>query len=270
MEAKPFQILLTNDDGIQSPGIWAAAEALAEVGQVWVIAPREQSTSAGRSHPYVSDGIISPYKKMINGREVQGYAVGASPAQVVHYAVREILPQKPDLLVSGINYGCNTGFDITRSGTIGAALEGANYGIRSLAVSVETTAEMAYSHSDTVDFAVSAVFTARFARILLSTSFEEDARVLKVEVPVDATPETPWEIARLSPQSLYLPDIPNRSDWSRPHKFAWHMEKDFSIFPEGSDTHTVFVKRHVAVTPLSLDLTARVDLSKFEQKLRQA
>mgnify|MGYP000918770726 CR=1 FL=1 len=269
MEAKAFQILLTNDDGIQSPGIWAAAEALAEIGQVWVIAPREQSTSAGRSHPYASDGIVNSVTKAINGREVQGYAVGASPAQVVHYAVREIMPHKPDLVVSGINYGCNTGFDITRSGTIGAALEGANYGIRSLAVSVETTAEMAYSHSDTVDFGVSAVFTARFAQMLLSASFEEDVHVLKVEVPIDATPETPWEIARLSRRSLYLPDIPNREDWSQPHKFAWHMETDLSVFPEGSDTHTVFVKRHVAVTPLSLDLTSRVDLTKFEQRFRE-
>ena len=114
-------IMLTNDDGIASPGIWAAAETLARLGKVWVVAPREQSTSSGRSNPTTSDGIIQEYSHLVQGKEWSGFAVGGSPAQCVIYGILEVLPEKPDLVVSGINYGANTGVDITRSGTIGAA-----------------------------------------------------------------------------------------------------------------------------------------------------
>jgi len=77
------QILLTNDDGIRSPGLWAAAEALSELGYVTVAAPREQSSGMGRSLPSTSDGIINMEKVQVNGQEWTVYAVGGSPAQAV-------------------------------------------------------------------------------------------------------------------------------------------------------------------------------------------
>jgi 5'-nucleotidase len=268
MQKKRPLVLLTNDDGIQSPGLWAAAEGLQACGDVCIVAPREQCTSTGRSNPSTSDGIISDSSRIINGTKIQGYAVGASPAQAVHFAMLEILPQKPDLVVSGINYGCNTGVDITRSGTIGAALEGASYGIPSLAVSVETSAEMTFSYSTGVDFSTSAFFTRMFAQRLLANGMQEDVSVLKIEIPANATTATPWEITTLSQASLYLPDIQKRPNGSVPTKFSWKLQHDLSVFPIGSDAHTVFVKRLVAVTPLSLDLTSRINLDQFEKKLR--
>ena len=81
------QILLTNDDGILSPGLWAAAAALEEIGYVHVVAPREQSSGMGRSMPNSSDGIIEPKQVTVNQREWTVYAVGGSPAQAVQHGI---------------------------------------------------------------------------------------------------------------------------------------------------------------------------------------
>ena len=131
-------ILLTNDDGIRSPGLWAAAEALSRLGFVTVAAPREQFSGAGRSLPATSEGSIRAETVTVHGQTWQVYAVGGTPAQAVQHGVLEILGQRPDLLVSGINYGENTGTGITVSGTVGAAMEAASMGIPALAMSLET------------------------------------------------------------------------------------------------------------------------------------
>jgi 5'-nucleotidase len=141
------QILLTNDDGIQSPGLWAAAEALSALGYVTVAAPREQSSGMGRSLPGTSDGIIQPETLIVHGQAWTVYAVGGSPAQAVLHAVLEIMPQLPDLVVSGINYGENIGTGVTVSGTVGAAMEAAALGFKSLAVSLETDQKYHLSYS---------------------------------------------------------------------------------------------------------------------------
>jgi len=122
------QILLTNDDSINSPGLWAAAEALAPLGFVHVVAPRVQQTSMGRALPRESDGIVEARAMTVNGKEWQVYAVGGSPAQAFLHGYYEVLGFKPDLVVSGINYGENVASGITISGTVGAALEAATLG----------------------------------------------------------------------------------------------------------------------------------------------
>src|SRR5512134_497378 len=86
------QILLTNDDGIKSPGLWAAAAALSELGYVTVVAPRDQSSGMGRSLPVTSDGIIREEKLEIKGQEWPMYAVGGTPAQAVLHGILEIMP----------------------------------------------------------------------------------------------------------------------------------------------------------------------------------
>jgi 5'-nucleotidase len=125
MNKSQSQILLTNDDGIESPGLWAAARALSSIGFVTIAAPREQTSASGRSLPRSSDGIIEVRKLQIGSQEWDTYAIVGSPAQAVLHAVLEIMPQRPDLVVSGINYGENIGTAITLSGTVGAALEAA-------------------------------------------------------------------------------------------------------------------------------------------------
>ena len=99
-----YQILLTNDDGIQSPGLWAAAKALSKIGYVTVAAPRDQASSTGRSLPITSDGRITHTRLKIGEQEWSTYAVGGTPAQSVLHGVLEIIGEKPDLVVAGINY----------------------------------------------------------------------------------------------------------------------------------------------------------------------
>jgi 5'-nucleotidase len=210
------QILLTNDDGIKSPGLWAAAEALSELGYVTVVAPREQSSGMGRSLPITSDGIIQEERLQIKGQDWTVYAVGGTPAQAVLHGILEVIPQRPDLIVSGINYGENLGTGITISGTVGAAMEAAALGFRALAVSLETAQEHHLTYSREIDFSTAAHFTLQFARFLLEKLPFPDVDLLKVDVPSDATSDTLWVLTRLAKQRYYAPVAPKRKSWSVP------------------------------------------------------
>lgn len=263
MEQTKPQILLTNDDGIESPGLWAAAEALSEIGYVWVAAPRDQASSTGRSLPLTSDGRISIQQLTIHGQEWTVHAVGGTPAQTVQHAILEIIGKNPDLVVSGINYGLNLGTAVTISGTVGAAMEAASFGVPSLAVSLETDLAEIYTHSQDVDFSHAAYFTAYFARRLLDKSLPLGSRFLKIEVPADATNETQWELARLDPDNYYIPNSTQHRDWDQPHQLGLSIRSDRENFIPGTDTYVTLVERKVAVTPMTLDMTAPVDFEEF-------
>lgn len=261
-------ILLTNDDGIRSPGLWAAAEALSEVGYVTVIAPREQCSGSGRSMPIRSDGIIQEEQVQVGEKTWRVYAVGGSPAQAVQHGILELLPRMPDLVVAGINYGENVGLGVTISGTVGAAMEGAALGVRSMAISIETDTELHLTYSDQVDFLAAAYFAKTFARMLIEGERLEDVDVVKIEVPATATPETPWQITRLSRVKYYVPVRPDRQSYDEPSRIGYEIAEDHEAFEHDSDTYVLRVMRQVSVTPLSIDLTSRVDLRSFEKALR--
>jgi 5'-nucleotidase len=263
------QILLTNDDGINSPGLWIAAEYLSDLGYVWVAAPREQSSGMGRSMPPTSDGIITTQTITVRGQTWNIFAVGGTPAQTVQHAILEIMPMAPDLVVSGINYGTNFGTGVTISGTVGAALEGASHGIPSLAVSLETDHKYHLSHSTEVDFKAAAHYTHYFAKQLLSKKFAEDVDVLKVEIPSDATEKTPWSLTRLSKLRFYLPTVPVRASWEERGSPGYQQQTDSSVFAEDTDVYAVVVKREIAVTPISMDMTSRVAFKSLEEQLRK-
>lgn len=265
---KEPQILLTNDDGIRSPGLWAAAEALDEVGFVTVVAPREQSSGTGRSMPSTSDGQIHPQQIEVNGKMWTVHAVGGTPAQAVLHGLLEIMDHKPDLVVSGINYGLNVGTGITVSGTVGAALEGGAAGIPALAVSQDTESHYHLSYSDEINFRPAGHFTAHFARMLLEKELPDDVRVLKVEIPIHATQDTPWEITRLSPIRYYTAVVPDRSSGAEKNNIGYRVADDWNTTPPKTDVHAVRIKEIVSVTPLSLDLTSRVDLDELETHLK--
>jgi 5'-nucleotidase len=268
MDRQKTQILLTNDDGIQSPGLWAAAAALETLGFVTVAAPREQSSGTGRSLPSTSDGIITPEEVQVNDRTWKVYAVGGTPAQAVLHGALEIMPRKPDLVVSGINYGANIGNGVTISGTVGAALEGAALGVPSLAISLDTKLKDHLTYSTEVDFSTSAHFATFFGRLLLERGMPDDVEVLKIEVPADATPETPWEVNRLSRTRFYQAVSPERTSWDQPVKLGYRIADDWDQTSEGTDVHALCIKRVVSVTPLSLDMTSRVALDELDALLR--
>jgi 5'/3'-nucleotidase len=263
------QILLTNDDGIQSPGLWAAAAALATVGHVTVAAPQEQSSGMGRSLPSTSSGIITEQRLHVNGQEWKVYAVSGSPAQAIQHGVLEIMAKrKPELVVSGINYGENVGLGTTISGTVGAAMEAASLGIPALAISLEAAQRYHLSYSQDINFAVAAHFAAFFGRMLLAKKLPEDVHLLKVDVPSDATPETPWVVTRVARQGYYEPLPPQRQSWNVAARLGY---KEAAILDgEDEDSDVVVLRKHhkIAVTPISLDMTSRVQLSELDRRLR--
>jgi 5'-nucleotidase len=262
------QILLTNDDGIHSPGLWAAAEALSDLGYVTVAAPRDQSSGMGRSLPMTSDGVIRAETLRVRGKEWTVYAVGGTPAQAVLHGILEIMPHKPDLVVSGINYGENVATGVTISGTVGAAMEAASQGIPALAASLETDKEQHLSYSTEVDFSTAAWFTAFFARKMLEKQFPPEMDLLKVDVPCDATRETPWQVTRLARQRYFIPVAPKRKSWEERGPVDYMQAAILDTERQDSDVYVLRVKRQVSLTPLSLDFTARLDLGELDRLLR--
>lgn len=271
MKSDKFQILLTNDDGIDSPGLWAAAEALSELGYVTVAAPQEQQSGTGRSFPITSKGTIKEQTMNIHGQEWAVYAVGGTPAQTVQHSLLEIIPQKPDLVVSGINYGENIGEIVHFSGTVGAALEAASAGIPAIAVSQQLIdPDMYLSNSPEVDFSVTAQFTKRFASMLLKKQFPREAEVLNINVPSNATLETEWHITRLSLHRVYQPVLRRKGGWEEKGEIGGEFTViDFATLPKDTDAYMLYSTHKVSVTPLTLDLTARVDLQQLESDLRR-
>jgi len=265
--ARP-RILLTNDDGIRSPGLWAAGEALSALGEVTIAAPREQSSGMGRSMPVSSSGIITRAAVNTGGGTHAAYAVGGTPAQAVLHGMLEILRGAPDLVVSGINYGENVGTGVTISGTVGAVLEAASHGVPGLAVSLQAPVENHLSYSTEMDFSAAAHFSALFARALLERKFPPDVMALKVDVPSDATPATPWQITRVALQRYFEAVPPNRVDWSEPGQVGYRHAPDVQNSERDSDVHVLLALRHVSVTPISLDLTSRVDFAELDRLIR--
>lgn len=268
MSSTKPQILLTNDDGILSPGLWAAAGSLSRLGFVTVTAPRDQASGMGRSLPSTSDGIIEEKQVQVNGQDWTVYSVGGSPAQTVLYGILDVMKRRPDLVVSGINYGENVASGVTISGTVGAALEGAALGIPSLAVSLEVEPKYHLTYSEEISFLVAAEFTSRFARFLLEKRMPFDVDVLKVDIPSDATVETPWQLTRVSRQRYYEPLATERKTLSDPGLISYREAGRLEDEPEDTDVFALRKKRVISVSPLSLDMSSRVDLAELERALR--
>ncbi len=264
-----LQILLTNDDGILSPGLWAAAEALSKIGYVTVAAPRDQASSTGRSMPITSDGRITATRLKIGSQEWPAYAVGGTPAQTVVHAIFEIIGEKPDLVVAGINYGENVAEGITISGTVGAAMEGASLGIPAMAVSLQLLDEGFYTYSETVDFSTAAYFAHYFAKRLIERQMPDDVRLIKVDVPAHASPQTPWRVTRQSRYRYFYPKVTRTGPLEEPGPMGYRLQVDKDRLDPASDVFAVLFDQVVSVTPLSLDLTARCDFPELDSLLRR-
>jgi 5'-nucleotidase len=272
-------ILLTNDDGITSPGLRAAVQAVLPLGEILVVAPAQQWSGAGRSMPHTPEPRTSRYPLEVEERAVLAYQVDTSPALTVSRAVLALAPRRPALLISGINYGENIGSDITVSGTIGAALQGAAFGIPSLAMSLQTPKETHYSPSDTVDFSGAGYFTHLFAQMLLQVDLPFDVDVLKVDVPSDATAATPWRLTCVSRHTYFVATTSGRANSTAPAmplpaEETWEpLDYKPLDHPErtepNSDIYALAVDRVVSVAPLSLDLTSRTDPAELAGLLRR-
>ncbi len=257
-------ILLTNDDGFNSPGLRAAAEALVDLGELVIVAPREQQTGMGRSLLPQHDGSLYREEFEVKGRSIPAFYLFGSPAQAVLHGALEICPRLPDLVVAGINYGENLGTVITLSGTVGAALEAADLGIKALAVSLEMPKELHLSLCPKIDFTTAMHFTRLFARIMLRMPRLHDVDVLKVDIPQGATPETPWRITRLSRQRHHYPKPRPRLSLEDKARMDYEVRFDPETLEPDSDIYAVAIDKVISVTPLSLDLTSRISLEELQ------
>jgi len=259
-------ILVTNDDGIASPGLAAAVAALDALGDLLIVAPATQQTSMGRSRSQHGelDGRITKAILTAGAQTWEGFAVNATPALTVEYALQALAPRPVELMVSGINYGENVGTCVTVSGTIGAAIEAAERGLRALAVSLETPESHYFEHDTTTDFGTAMHFVHLFAAASLNQPWPSDVDVIKIDVPATATPETKWMVTRQD-RFAYFKPAREQGDLAlgEPNTMRYSVAKG-QYLAEGTDA---FALAHglVAVTPLSLDLTSRVPLGEVQR-----
>lgn len=252
---KTKKILVTNDDGIHSPGLHAAVKALRGMGEIKVLAPLKQQTAMGRALSGNMESALQTVELPLNGLKIEAYACDATPATTVRHGLRVLSALKPDLLISGINYGENLGVSITSSGTVGAALEGGCRGIPSIAISLETGIDDHFDYTE-LDWDAAGHFLKRFSQLIFANGLPPDVHILKIDVPRTATPQTPWQLTRLSRNAYYTATMDSPSLDSK--------LKDFIVTkgaqdgePADTDIHALAVEEVVSVTPLSVDLTSR-------------
>jgi 5'-nucleotidase len=262
-------ILVTNDDGIRSPGLRAAVAALAPLGELVVAAPLEQYSGAGRSFAQKSRGRLERVQIEWPGGAVGAYGVDGSPTQAALHALVELAPRRPDLAVVGINYGENLGNGITASGTVGAALEMASAGIPALAVSRQVASKYYLTHSTEIDFTAAAHFVQLFAKRLLAYGggLGEDVDLLKIDVPEDATPDTPWRVTRVSRQRYFEILPPQRETIEHEGPLGYRIRVDEAALERDSDIYALLFDRVVSVAPISVDLSSRVDRGRLQALL---
>lgn len=261
-------MLVTNDDGASSGGLLALSRAFARWADVVVVAPLDQESRASRATPAGRSGRILKLEVALDNSTTCVYAVDGTPAQAVQYALVEVLSTRPSLVVSGINYGENVGITSTVSGTVGAILEAASWGIPCVAFSQEmpggdTLANPSY------DFSVAAELSSTFGLTLLGQPTSE-VPSYKVDFPVLLSRVTPWRTTFVSRIRKYDVRPPvRRALWERgpldlDHD-AWRSKvENFEI---GSDAYVLFVERGVSVTPITPDPTCHAALAKTRSLL---
>lgn len=246
-----MRILLTNDDGIQAPGLRALYESVASLGEVAVAAPDRQYSAA--SH---SISLNKPFRVERNAwKDVPlSFAVSSSPADCVRLAVLKLLPFKPDWVISGINHGANYGTLVLYSGTVAAAAEAVILDIPSLAVSVTT-------HT-CKDFRPAARVARQVTEWAIRKGLPEGV-LLNVNVP--PLPLDELKGIALAPLGRFrhvddLEEHPELAD-----HYSYILDSPFHPEPEQPEADVAKVREGwVAVTPLHLDLTARNQWAHFK------
>ena len=238
MDKRPT-ILVTNDDGFDSKGVILLARALQEVGEVYAVAPdREKSAIA---HSLTLHRPLRVEKMRRNF-----YAVDGTPADCVHVAVNAILPERPRLIVSGINKGGNLGDDITYSGTVSAAFEGTLLGIPSIAVSLVARSRFKFDRA--------ARFAVRVARVVLEKGLPKDT-LLNVNVPnLNGKEMASYQITQQGRWIHTQSDVIEKTD-PRGKKYYWIGTGELIFDRRGNTDFEVVSKGSVSITPLHLDLT---------------
>jgi 5'-nucleotidase len=239
--------LLTNDDGIFAPGLAALERALRRIGDVSVVAPSTEQSGVGHAITFLTPLTA---KEIFEGGRSRGWAVDGSPADAVKLGISEFCPRRPDIVVSGINSGLNAGINVLYSGTVAAAIEGAFFGITSIAVSLE--------YDEHANFDRAAEIAIDVIRGLLDRR-PPAGSLYNINIPTRALAGAPR--LRIVPMSTsrYGEAFERRID-PRGRAYYWATnEPPPPPSPHDSDV-TALAAGHVTLTPLDYDLTHRSTL----------
>ena len=248
-----MRILLTNDDGIYAPGLRALRLELQKIGTVEVVAPATEQSATGHSvtlnNPIVVQEIYDEKMARI------GWAVEGRPADCVKLALRELLGYRPDLIVSGLNAGSNAGINVLYSGTVAAAIEGAFFGITSIACSLE------YTKPRPLDFNTGAGLARQIVEQIINKKPAPGA-LFNVNIP--SLEIGPVLGVRVAPQntSTYEECFDKRTD-PRGRTYFW-LGADFTCPNPTPETDTAALRdRFITVTPLQFNLTEHTQLEEM-------
>lgn len=251
-------ILITNDDGIESPGLKAAVEAVLELGEIIVVAPSKQQTAMSRALCGAKDEYFRKIDFIVEASQVKAYHINASPAMTIQHAYNVLFNRvKPDLIISGINYGENLGWDTMLSGTVGAAFQGAAHGTPAIAVSQQTSIENHFNYGR-LDWEGAKYFVKLFARQILKEGMPERAKVLKIDVPAGATEKTEWKYTKLAGSHHFFTEIENPHAESKLGEAKVKIYNSGTGISEDTDIHAIMVDKVTAVVPLGMDLTVNL------------
>lgn len=235
--ARP-RILVSNDDGVGAEGLAALVEALAPLGEVWVVAPEVEQSAASHA--------LSLYRPLrIKALRPRWYSVDGTPSDCSYLAINHLLrDQRPALMVAGINHGPNLASDVTYSGTVAAAMEASILGVPSIAFSLACRGQF--------DFGEAARFAHALARAALASP-SPGQMLLNVNVPGEGKPQG-YAITRLGKHTWGY-DVVEKVD-PRGRKYYWIGGTDYQHQDvPGSDCNAVLRDRLISITPLQLDLT---------------
>ena len=241
-----MKVLITNDDGIRSPGLWAAVEALKDAGEIFVVAPDREQSGVGASLTLHAPIRASEVPPAVKGgmNDIRAYSVEGTPADCCVLAL-EKLAGPVDLLVSGINQGSNLGEDILISGTIGAALQGYVRGYPSIAISVAAIKDTRYD------------VAAAFLKLLsnrLAQGISLPASLINVNIPNEPRDMLEGvEITRLGRRS-YSESVTEGNDGRR--RYYWVSRDVTAGQDQSQDTDISALKRNrISITPIHTELT---------------
>ena len=235
-------VLLTNDDGIHSPGLLAVKRAVERIAEVVVIAPDHNWSAAGHAKTLHKPLRIDETTLPDGGR---AYVTTGAPSDCVAIAALGFLDHLPDLVISGINYGYNLGDDLTYSGTVTAAMEGVIAGIRSIAVSTDRVPDMVFEPA--------AETVARIASQLISSDLPPRT-LLNINVPpLPAGQIKGLCLTRLGRRIYHDILIPRQDPYGRNYYWIGGQPPE-GIMDEGTDIWAV-ANGYVSVTPIHLDMT---------------
>lgn len=237
-----LHILLVNDDGIYSPGIWALYRALKSHHRLDVVAPERERSAV--SHAITLHKPLRAFKVSIN-EQAEGWAVTGTPADCVKIAMLELLDTKPDLVISGINAGANTGVNMNYSGTLAAAKEAILYGVPALAVSIQGGEIFRYDEV--------AGFIARLAPQVVAKGLPSGV-LLNINLP--NMPMGNMAGVRIARQGCDLYDeyIEKRRD-PRNRTYYWQGYESQPVYARPDSDGALMEKGFVSITPVQCDMT---------------